>query len=65
MKAKTPLRLVRIDNQAMVYHMYEGREHRNTIKSTEPLEADFVEYFRVHTDQVMADIASVEDPEAA
>lgn len=56
------IRLVRIDTKDLTYHVYEGATHKNTIKSETPLEADFVEYFRVHTDKVMADL---DDPEAA
>ena len=44
------------------YHAYHGRQHINTISSDIPLEPEFVEYFRLHTDQVMADL---DGPEAA
>ena len=64
MKAK-PVRLVRIDSETNMYHAYSGREHINTIQSNEPMDAEFVEYFRVRTEEVMAEIDGPTEPEAA
>lgn len=57
-------RLVRIDTKDLVYHVYEGKVHKNTIKSETPLDPEWVEYLRVHTDYALADLDNP-DPEAA
>jgi hypothetical protein len=49
-------RLVLIDAKERTYAVYEGRSRVDKIKSEFLLDAEFVEYFRVHTDKVMADI---------
>lgn len=61
------MRLVKIDCQKNLYHAYEGNKHLNTIKSDQPLEAEFVEYFRKHTEQVMKELDNDESegPDAA
>ncbi len=58
-------RLVCINCKTLHYHAYDGKRHLNTISSDIPLEAEFVEYFRLHTDKVMADIDGPTEPEVA
>lgn len=58
------IRLVRIDCKEFLYHAYEGKTHVNTIRSDAPLEADFIEYFRVYTDKVMESLDE-QEPTAA
>lgn len=58
-------RLVCVNCKTLHYHAYDGNKHLNTISSDIALEPEFVEYFRVHTDKVMADIDGPDEPEVA
>lgn len=58
-------RFVRVDCDKNLYHAYDGKKLINTISSDRPLEASFVEYFRVETEKVMAEIEQDDGPEAA
>lgn len=58
-------RLVLVNCKTLHYHAFDGKTHLNTISSNQPLEPEFVEYFRMHTDKVMADLDGPDEPEVA
>lgn len=46
-------RLVRIDVETKTYSVFLGRELVNSIQCADYLDAEFVEYFRTNTAEVM------------
>ncbi len=58
-------RLVLIDPKSLTYSAFSGRTKLNSIKSDRPLDAQYVEYFRKHTEALMKTLVDQTDPEVA
>ncbi len=54
-------RLVVIDAKHMTYTAFEGRKKIDKVKSQTHLGSEFVEYFRLHTEEVMKDVDDAPD----
>lgn len=63
--ANKVVRLVVIDAKNMLYSAYHGKKRVEKLKSDVHLDAEFIEYYRVHTDKVSESLNGPSEPESA